>query len=99
MTDADIFKLAGEAGFQEMMHMKSGQVFLQPVSAYNCAVELTQFARLVRNLILTEAATACELLACSYDNEHNRSLGTAEDMASIAEDCAEEIRSMRADYP
>lgn len=47
------------------------------------------------NAALTEAATACDVLAKSYDNEHNRSLGTAEDMASIAEDCAEEIRSKR----
>jgi hypothetical protein len=51
-----------------------------------------------RNAVLTEAATACELLAKSYDNEHNRNLGAAEDMASIAQDCAEEIRSLRSDY-
>lgn len=39
-----------------------------------------------------ECALACNEIASSLDNEHNRALGIADEISSVARDCAETIR-------
>jgi hypothetical protein len=87
MTDAEAYDLADKAGFQQMMHMRSGQVWLQPAAASNCSVELMRFAALVRNATLEEAASECD----SID-------GDPHPLADLAEVCADRLRSMKSKY-
>jgi hypothetical protein len=78
------------------LDIKSGGLSLVDELLTDLPRHQTLIDTLARDNVLTEAAKACDALARSYDNEHNRAAGTVESMSRIAEDCAELIRDMRS---
>ena len=52
-------------------------------------------AKAIRAEALEEAAKVCEEYGNSVNNDWNKQLGVADDLVSIAEECAAAIRSMK----
>lgn len=61
--------------------------------------ELIEFAehiaKLARSEALEDAAKICDKYGVDVDNDWNRSLGVAEDLKDVADDCADQIRALK----
>jgi len=52
-------------------------------------------AKIARAEALEEAAEVCNKYGVDVDNDWNRSLGVAEDLKDVADDCADQIRALK----